>query len=274
MTHPALPGREVPENNRFSARPTGFTLIELLVAMAVFAILVVMLMGMVDSASKLWRQSENRMDSYRESRAALNIMNRDLRNALASQNPNYIKLNADAFQYLSDGEKNTNFAGAIFFLAAEPQNSQSSGNKSDVCLVGYFLAYGNTSMIPGPLATSSMNLYRYFLASDAAFAKLNNSTNAPFDSGLTTSDPNVELLARNIKSFKVTGLDGNSVPYTVTGTAPLPSIVNIEMVALNKDAAKILTSKDAWTNTPPALTNVVLQNSQTFSTRTRLQNKP
>lgn len=252
----------------------AFTLIELLVAMAVFAILVVMLMGMVDSASKLWRQSENRMDSYRETRAAIAIMSRDLRNALAGTNTNYILLNENAYPFLADAEKSTNYAGAIFFLAAEPANAQQTGsNRSDVSMVGYFLAYGNSSMVAAAQAGSAMNLYRYFRSSDVTYAKMSNSTASPFDTNILTSDGSVELLARNIKSFRVTALDTNSTPYVATTNAPLPPMVKIEIVALNKDTSKKMRSKDDWTNSLSALSNVVIQNSQTFSTRENLVNK-
>jgi len=263
-SHPSPSAKSAVKNS------PAFTMLELLVAMAVFSLLIVLLLGMVDGATKLWRGTENRVEAYREARAALGIISRDLRNALAGTNTNYILINTPAFDLLSDAEKNTNSAGAIFFLSAQPPGAQASSNKSDVCQVGYFLAYGNTTMISGPLAESSMNLYRYFLSSDATFAKLTNGSLPVFRGSLTPTDADVELLARNIKSFRVSGLGTNGTAYTPTPNAPLPSLVQIEVTALNQETAKKLTTKTMWTHATGGLTNVVNQNQQTFTTRVRL----
>lgn len=247
----------------------AFTVLELLVAMTVFAILVVMLMGMVDSGTKLWRANENRVDSYREARAALGIISRDLSSALAGSNAGHFLINSDAYPLLSNAEKNTNSAGALFFLSAQPAGAQEPGaNKSDVCQVGYFLAYGNTSMVPSGQGESSMNLYRYFLSSDATFALLTNSP--VFPSGLTPTDPRVELLARNIQQFRIQALGTNGSPHLPTAAAPLPPVVQVEIVALNQETAKKLIGKSQWTAPAGNLSNVIAGNEQTFTTRIRL----
>lgn len=251
----------------------GFTLIELLVALAVLALLVVILMGIVDSASKLWRDNENRADSYREARAALNIMERDFRNALGGTNQNYFRLNTNAFPLLADAEKNTNYASAVFFLSAQPAAAQSSTqNKSDVCQVGYFVAYGKTSMSPAAQSESSLNIYRFFLSSDPAFQALTNALIVPFPGNLTPTDANVELLARNIKSLKIVGLDTNGLPYVAGTNSALPPLVQIEITALNNDTAKKLRTKSDWTNSPSGLQTVIEQVQQSFTTRVRILN--
>ncbi len=51
--------------------------------MAVIAVLVVLLLTLVDSASKLWRANESRVDAYREARVAINHRLKDLQNSLA-----------------------------------------------------------------------------------------------------------------------------------------------------------------------------------------------
>ncbi|MFV0415202.1 MAG: type II secretion system protein, partial [Chthoniobacterales bacterium] len=49
----------------------GFTILELLVAITILSVLVVLLLSMLDNTTKLWRTNENRVESYREARAAL-----------------------------------------------------------------------------------------------------------------------------------------------------------------------------------------------------------
>ena len=250
--------------------PHAFTILELLVAMAVFSLLIVMLMGMVDSASKLWRENENRVDSYREARAAMSIISHDLRNALAGTNLNYIRINNDAYGFLTNAETDTNSAAAIFFLSAQSATSQDpAANKSDVCQVGYFLAYDKTSALAGVNTNvpKTMNLYRYFLSSDETFAKLTNGTYPVFGSSIGALDDDVDLLARNITRFHIDALDTNGTSYVSTTNAPLPPVIQIEMTAINTETAKKLDSKSDWIAPTGGLAKVTAKNEQTFSTR-------
>ncbi len=230
----------------------AFTLLELLVAMAVLSLLVVVLMGMVDSATKLWRANENRVESYREARAALNLIAGDLKVALSSKNTNYFSTNiASEF-----GASTTD--GAIFFLAALPQSSQDQGSSlGDVCQVGYYLKYGKSGL--GSAQQNTYGLYRFFRESNATFTNLLNN------SGLfLNSTTNVELLARNIPSFTLNyfSVDTNGIitPWLQTTNSPVPSFVEVQITAYNNDAAKKLLDPIAWKDT----------NSTTFRQNTRV----
>jgi prepilin-type N-terminal cleavage/methylation domain-containing protein len=268
----------------------GFTMIELLVAMAVLALLVVMLLGIVESGTKLWRENEGRIDSYREARAALGIISRDLANTIAANSSNNFfingTLNANAFSKLvnvQNLETNTNYAGAALFLASFPRTAQFSTNpnenKSDVCEVGYFLAFGKTSAVTAGVGTNqlsdTLNLYRYFLGSDATYSNLLANTVFGSPNPTLTGD-RTELLARNITAFQITAFSTNTngqlVAFTPTTNQPLPVLIDVSITAVNQDTAKRLgTAKSAWldTNSLP-----VKQSSQTFSTRVRIPANP
>lgn len=254
----------------------AFTMIELLVAMAVFSLLIVLLMGMVDGAAKLWRESENRVDAYREARAALGSLARDLNNALPVNNTNYILLNSNAFGRLpAEAVKDTNSASALFFLSAQPASAQdSSANKSDVCEVGYFLAYDSTSLVPN--GAKSLNLYRYFHSSDGTYSNLLNGPTALYQTGPVTGD-RTDLMARNVKSFRVTpyhvDTNGNCMPYNAALYGAPPDLVEISVTTLNQDTARKLTSQEDWTNSGGPITRVIKQVEQTFTTRVRVANK-
>ncbi len=257
---------------------TAFTILELLVAMTLMSILLVLLLNMVDGATKLWRESENRVDSYREARAALGIMSRDLQNALAGPtNANHFALNS--FSNLpSEAIKDTNLGASCFFLSALPLKAQEPSNKSDVCEVGYFLAFGKSSSASNsPINT--MNIYRYILSSDATFNALQPSAGgSPFTSTLSTLDPKVELLARNITRFTMRAytLTNNALAvFTASTNTPLPDLVEISISAINQDAAKKLgNTSSTWTSTNSLLySNVVSPVEQTFTTRVKL-NRP
>lgn len=281
---PALPNSVNPVNSVKTSAPhsvqKAFTLLELLVAIAVLAILVVMMMGLVSSASSLWRQSENRADAYREARAALMIMAGDLGSALSgATNTNHFVFGDAAGALLASGSPvHDSNRQAVFFLTSLPATAQDPAeNKSDVCQAGYFVAFDRTAMssnLPGGLP--SLNLYRYFVSSDETFRRLAaNPVGNIFTNNLIPPAASVELLARNIREFRVTPLMvTTSTPARYTNflpstNRPLPDAVEITLTAVNQEAARRFTAKNDWINGAPGLTN----QQQTFTTRIRL-NRP
>ena len=284
--------KSLPENSVNSVNSVqkinqlAFTIIELLVAMAVMSVLLVLLLNMVDSATKLWRENENRVDAYREARAALGIMSRDLRNALTgATNTNQFLVNSTAFPKVpSSAYTNADTASSIFFLSALPKSAQErypngDYNKSDVCRVGYFMAFGKSSSATNsPINT--MNIYRFISSSDDTFATLQAvGSSSPFTNNLNiTSDKNVELLARNVTRFtaKAYTLTNNALVNFVASTGtPMPDVVELSISAINQDTGKKLGgSFSDWTSTNSATyTNLVGRAEQTFTTRINL-NRP
>jgi len=237
----------------------AFTLLELMVAVSLLAILVVMLMSMVDNATKLWRVNENRVESYREARAALNLIASDLKSIYASTNENLFQTNASgAFEAVAG-------SGQLFFIAALPVSAQDPASRSDLCEVGYFLRYGKSSLASAK--ESSFSLYRYFRESNQTFTNLVN--NAGF---FTHSTTNVELLARNIPAFKVNyysiSTNGTVSPWTAGSSNALPSFVELQITAFNNQAAKRFASKEDWTNTSSPTWR---ENSRVFTARIPLR---
>ena len=253
------------------SRPPAFTLLELLVSMAVLAVLAVVLLAIVESGTTLWRKSENRVDAYREVRAALGIIARDFQNALAPSSTNYFLFNSHgAFARLPSGaQADAGRAGAVFFLSALPASGQPPGSKSDVCEVGYFVAFSRTFAS----TNETLNLNRFFRSSDSTFSNLVFSNN--FNDAAIGAEGE-ELLARNIRSFRVTPfVVTNGVPstnFTASTNAPLPDLLEIAITAVNQDAAKRFPSSADWTspNAPPG----IAQEEQTFAIRVVLPRKP
>jgi hypothetical protein len=257
-----------------------------MVAMSILAILLVLLLNMVDSGARLWRVNESRVDSYREARAALGIMSRDLQNAVAAtNNMNHFLLNADAFSHLASVGNlvsDTNQGAGMFFLTALPAKAQdTSSNKSDICQVGYFLAFGKSSS-PANSPLNTLNIYRYILSSDPTFERLTNLSAQIFPSDLSTLNPNqVELLARNVTRFTAhafTVTNHTFSAFSASPATPLPDIVEISISAINQEAGKKLGTDSgdfaAWTSTnTAAYTNIVVPTEQTFTTRIKL-NRP
>ncbi|MEI6071598.1 MAG: prepilin-type N-terminal cleavage/methylation domain-containing protein [Verrucomicrobiae bacterium] len=258
---------------RTAFKKSAFTLLELLVAMVVFALLLVMLLGMVDTSAKLWRDGEGRVDSYREARAALGVMSRDLGNLVATTNTGQFLLKSNAHQ-LVPAIAGITTNSAVFFLSALPAGAQDpASNRSDVCQVGYFLAFGKSSGASNA-PVNTMNIYRYLLSSDPAFHRLTNPSPPLFPGDLATAgDPRVELLARNITSLTLiayTATNNSLTNFDSTNT-PIPDLVEIRISAVNQDTAKKLGGNMAdWTDpNSPAIRAAV----QSFSTRIKI-NRP
>ena len=242
-----------------SKKSPAFSLLELLVAVSVLSILLVILLNIVQGATNLWRTSENKVEAYREARAALQVISSDLRNTLASTNTNFFRTDLT----------NTPNLG---FLTTLPLSSQNASSLSDVCTVGYFLKYDNKSQLTNATGRQSYNLYRYFVESNETFANLTaNSTTA-----LTTSfDTNhCEILARNVVSFNATYFVTNSSGlgnWTQSDSSPMPQVVEIKITAVNNERTMRFRARNAqseWTAFS-ADTNAsdYQKNTKTFTTR-------
>ena len=247
-----------------SKKSSAFSLLELLVAISVLCILLVILLNIVQGATNLWRTSENKVEAYREGRAALQIISSDLRHVLASTNTNFFRRDISSYP------NSTNVA----FLATLPLSSQETNSLSDVCTVGYFLAYDNKSPVSGITGRQSYNLYRYFVESNETFAKLSDSS-GPAD--VLDFDPSrpPEILARNVVGFKatyfITNGPGSFTTWTQSAATPMPDIVEIQLTAVNNERTMRFGARGAsgeWdafsgnTNSPD-----YLKNTKTFTTR-------
>jgi prepilin-type N-terminal cleavage/methylation domain-containing protein len=63
----------------------GFSLIELLASMSVLTVMCLLLLMFLDQAMTAWRHSERKIDAFREARAALHFLRRDLQSMLVDE---------------------------------------------------------------------------------------------------------------------------------------------------------------------------------------------
>jgi prepilin-type N-terminal cleavage/methylation domain-containing protein len=216
----------------------GFTLLEILVAMTLLSLLIVLLMGLVDSATKLWRVNEKRVETYREARSALALIASDLANFYPSADPQHFMVDSGVDSGL----------GQIGFLAQLPSLAQETDDRSALCAVGYFLAQGRVSDI-GPKSTAQgWHLYRYLLSSNETFQALRNSPASPnlfpesaFRPREIADPPRTEILARNVLRLVIRPLQQNGHTFrewTYSAENPLPEVLEIELVAVDNDFAR------------------------------------
>jgi len=233
--------------------------------MVTMAILLLLLLSMVDGATRLWRTNETRAEAYREARAAIGVISRDLQNLAATTNRAHFLWRSEALARLATTD-GASTGSAVFFLSRLPPKAQDpASNRSEICQVGYFLAFRGT-----PASTSpTLNLYRYFRSSDPTFAAVASGTGLFADAA---SDAEAtELLARHVTGFSLqafTATNGSLVDFTPSGATPTPDLIGIEISAISQEtAAKLAPELGSWTNTnSPVIAPVV----QTFTTHVRL----
>lgn len=254
---------------------TAFSLLEVLVAMSVLSILLVLLLSVTNNASKLWRANESRVDSYREARAAINILATDLGSLYASTNTACFAITPDEgsdpdLPSIKTGTTKSGMDGKLFFLTALPADAQEAGkNKSDLCTVGYFLGFDKTSLTGK--GSPSYNLYRYFRSSDDTFTALR--AGKPFagvDTDTIPTSSTVEVLARNITGFKVepytidSASPKNLMKFRKSPDTPIPDVVEITVKAINTETARLFgDNRGAWEADSPSRA----KSERTFSTR-------
>lgn len=237
-------------------RLASFTLLEMLVATAVFSMMSVLLFSIINDATKLWRDQQSREDGFREARAALNFLSRDIQASLISTNPNWFYTTSNR----------------VAFLTTLPSNSQGTGlDRGDICAVGYSLEWGkmNTNSVS---EKSRMSLYRYVRFSDptySTFVRVSSPIQTLFDNPDGTNTVR-ELLAANVSgvAFKFYKTNSAGIPQTYTGGAGTPAIFDIVITVLNDKTAKQLNTQADWANTNSP---VVRQNLQSFALRVRPQ---
>ena len=258
-------------------RVGGFTLAELLIATGVTAIIVVLLGTMLGSVLNTATRTSQRVDAFRDARAALQMIERDLSNLVPTQwniqtsPPVPITRPAAYFAlknvYADPAASNQQIYGLVAVKA--------TGSVGDVCAVGYYCRWeGNR-----------YTLRRFFRDSAHTFGVLQNAVSGyAADSdlyNLNAADARNDVVAAYVWNFKVAIYDasGNlqtTYPYICdqSATIPngLPAAIEISFNAMSPQAARTVMSVSSspadWMNMNA---NLVNPHAYQFRTRINLQ---
>ena len=129
----------------------SFTLVELLVAISITVLIVMLLSSVFTAAGKQWQASDQKTDNFRDARAAIQVITRDLSRADTSGNAQMLTL--------SDLDASGAFAKEAFAVTPIPNSG-----KSDLCTVGFYCTWDATS--------KTYALKRLFRDSDATVSSL------------------------------------------------------------------------------------------------------
>src|SRR5436190_22445361 len=245
-------------NRNFRA---AFTLAELLIATGITTGLVVMLGWTLGSLMSTASHANERVDAFRDARAALQMMERDLRNLVRTQwNPDPFSiptptaapqpLTKPAAYFALDkiwqdpnDPYTTNNASSpnhqLFGLVAD----QTTPSFGDVCAVGYYCRWDDQ--------LHAYSLRRFFRNSVATFNLIQNAGTYASDSVLFTPSANDPVLAAYAWNFQVTlynsgGTVINTYPYVcdpnATTPTALPAAIEISFNAMSPQAARTVMS--------------------------------
>jgi type II secretory pathway pseudopilin PulG len=268
----------------------GFTLAELLIATGITVIIVVLLGTMFGSLMDTASRANQRTDAFREARAALQMIERDLSNLVPTQwniqtspvptpTPSPITRPAAYFAlkniYTDPAAGNQQIYGLIAVKAA----GSPTPSVGDVCAVGYYCRWeGNR-----------YTLRRFFRDSTHTFSVLQNAVSGyAADSDLydlNAADARNDVLAAYVWNLKITMYDTagavispdpscSPTPCYVcdsNATTPktLPAAIEISFNAMSPQAARTVMSVSSspadWMNM-----NVNLVNPHTYQFRTRI----
>ncbi|MCX8493297.1 MAG: prepilin-type N-terminal cleavage/methylation domain-containing protein [Chthoniobacterales bacterium] len=196
----------------------GFTLMEVLVSSAILVVLILLLLGMGDGASKVWRDGEGRREALRELRASLQIITEDLHSAVITTNSDSLDIRK------SEQERSP----GLFFLVSHPADRRHSEIKGDLCDVGYFLA-------ADPKEQGCTNLYRFHASGEpVSKAVEEDSLQDLYEKASPENAATTELLARNIVFFQIRSLPEQSTP---------PELLKVTLSAINTRTARLIASE-------------------------------
>ncbi|MEM1158060.1 MAG: prepilin-type N-terminal cleavage/methylation domain-containing protein [Verrucomicrobiota bacterium] len=269
------------DKNTTAQSSPGFSLVEILVSITILVALMTMLFTFFNQATSAWQSTEKKMSAFREARAAFFYLKRDLSNMVASSTVKW-SFHEDTSTLFNEPDLPPQANGdAIVFLTSTPAEGQNENeNKSDLCLVGYYLAYRQTS---ASQPNKSYNLYRYFLSSDPTWAAPGSAATptsgllAFIQSGSTNlstlvySPPGINdgVLAQNVINFDIQAYDQNLQPLTglTTLNTVKPDVVEISMTLFNQETAQRFSTPADWYYDEATSTTLQAANARTFHLR-------
>src|SRR6266487_2413050 len=273
----------------------AFTLVELLIATGITVAMVLMLGLMLGSLMSSASHATERVDAFRDARAALQMMERDLRNLVRTQwnpdpftNPTPAPCAAStisttrvtlpaAYFVLKDisGDPSTasNRNQQLYALVA----AKTTASSGDVCAVGYYCQWDNQ--------LHAYSLRRFFRDSTDTFTVLQNAVGGyASDSVLYAPAASDAVLAAYIWNFKITmynsaGTVLNKYPYicdpNATTPNPLPAAIEIAFNAMSPQAARTVMSVSSSANdwmdtTTPNYQRLIAPHAYQFRSRINL----
>jgi type II secretory pathway pseudopilin PulG len=220
-------------------RNGAFTIVELLIASTITVIIVVMLGTMFGSLSSTSLRSNQRIDAFRDARAALQMMQRDLAGVVKGQWDTRVAPPTPVTRpaaYLALTDRYADPAAGnqqVFALIATKNNGPS-----DVCSVGYYCRWDTNRQ--------AYSLHRFFRNSAATYSALIGNATYISDADLYQPGATDDLLASYVWDLRIAAYDSAGAPLgypyvsdsTATAPAVAPASLTISFKAMSSNAAR------------------------------------
>ncbi len=252
-------------------RGGGFTLVELLIATGITVAIVLMLGWMLSSLMSTASHATQRVDAFRDARAALQVMQRDLRNLVRTQwtTPTQPQTLPTAYFALDNIYTDPVAGNQQLYALVSAKTTASSG---DVCAVGYYCRWDDQ--------LHAYTLRRFFRDSAATFTVMQGAVSYAADSVLYVPGASDAVLAAYVWNLKITMYDSggaviNTYPYIcdpdATTPKTLPAAIEISFNAMSPQAARTVMSvtsdPSVWMNMDA---NLVKPHAYQFRSRINL----
>lgn len=235
----------------------GFTLVELMIAVSITVLIVVLLGSMFGSLTSTTSRASQRIDAFRDARAALQMIQRDLSGIVRGQwdmtthPPTPVTRPAAYFAldniYVDPAPENRQ----IFALV-----SAKNSGPGDVCAVGYYCRWDDHN--------HSYSLRRLFRPSNETFGSLASAPGYVGPADLYKLDPpgtarkelKDDLLASFVWNLQVTAYDMEGAVITTLPAYicdpsaggpdnPLPAAIEVSFNAMSAEAARTVVAAQA-----------------------------
>ena len=264
----------------------AFTLVEMIVAIGVTSLIIVAMMRLFMDETSLWQRYDQKLDTFREARAAMQMMARDFSglrpesSAVSGSTDPTQRFPMLALVANPEGKPEDQVNQEIYGLP-----SVRNKGSNDICAVGYYCTWSD--------AKNAFILQRQFTDSSTTFGLLTNALDvnkptfgaeafgiiftrdAKKNTGLT-----IDTLATYIWDLKVVTPETGTPPMQLNWPQgyfdrELPPWVEVSFKALGVNAARKIAgtavTRDTWFKTDSTLyRNLIQPNEQQFVTRIKL----
>ena len=273
----------------------AFTIVELLIAASITVLIVVLLGTMFGSLTQTTSRANQRIDAFRDARAALQMMQRDLSGLVRTQwQPDPFASPAPTVPPQPLTRPSAYLALKNIYADSATGNQQiyalialKNSGSSDVCSVGYYCSWDGTYY----------TLRRFFRDSSSTYGTLSSPSPGPAESpgAVYISDtslyrpnpspspvPTDDVLAQYVWNLKITAYDKsgaiiNTSPSYIcdsSATTPVqpPAVLEISFRAMSSEAARTVIASGAsasvWMNeSDPTYLRLIKPHAYEFRTR-------
>lgn len=231
---------------RFGAR--AFTLLELLASMAILTVIVALLFSGFSQANRAWLQSENRVETFVQARAALDFISKELSQAMATTNISFLgSANSVAFiaPVSTDPTELVDIEEVVYLLNGHKLERQVSAFIDGPTWWDFYTSPQNwptTTSLIATVAENIVSLQLDYVGTDGVFRVFWNSTTAAGWSGAIPSG------STDVR------------PETMTNRTPAGVVITLRVI--DSRAAKRLQPGMSFT----VSNNIITQAKQTFTT--------